>query len=240
MKQNKFSDLLMLDMKLLGINLKSEQIHKFYNYMKLLREWNEKINLTAITEPEEIIKKHFVDSVTISKYIKNNDNIIDVGTGAGFPGIPLKIINDSLNITLLDSLNKRLTFLNEIISKLNLKRIVTQHARAEEAGVNKMYREQYDIAVSRAVAQLNILAEYLLPFVKIGGHVICMKANCIEEELKSAQNAIRLLGGEIENKEEFVLPNTDISRTIILIKKVKSTPGRYPRKSGIPTKQPIS
>lgn len=238
MEQNRFSDLLMLDMKLLDINMEKEQIEQFYEYMNLLIEWNEKINLTAITEPEEIIKKHFIDSITIAKYIKGS-SIIDVGTGAGFPGIPLKILNNSLNITLLDSLNKRLIFLNEVISKLNLSNIKTQHARAEEAGINRKFREKYDIAVSRAVAPLNILVEYLLPFVKVGGNAICMKANSADEELKIAKNAIKILGGKVEEIEEFVLPNTDIGRTIIVIKKIKNTPNKYPRKAGTPAKQPL-
>lgn len=239
MEQDRFSDLLMLDMKLLGINLEKKQMEQFYQYMNLLIEWNEKINLTAITEPEDIIKKHFVDSITIAPYIKDTNNLIDVGTGAGFPGIPLKILNDSINITLLDSLNKRLIFLNEVISKLNLNNIKTQHARAEEAGINKEFREKYDIAVSRAVAPLNILVEYLLPFVKVGGNVICMKANSVDEEVKIAQNAIKILGGKVEKIEEFILPNTDIGRTIIVIKKIKNTPNKYPRKAGTPAKQPI-
>ena len=153
----------------IDINLTNKQLNEFYTYMNLLIEWNKNINLTAITEPEEIIKKHFIDSLTISKNIKKDSSIIDVGTGAGFPGIPLKIVREDINVVLLDALNKRLNFLNEVIKENELKNIETVHFRAEEIGKNKKYREKYDIATSRAVAQLNILAEYLLPLVKIGG-----------------------------------------------------------------------
>jgi len=221
------------------IELSDEQIEKFYNYMNELLEWNTKINLTAITDPKEVILKHFVDSLTIDKYVKNTNTMIDVGTGAGFPGIPIKISNDNLQITLLDSLNKRILFLEDIINKLELQNIQTIHLRAEEAGNNKKYRESYDIAISRAVAQLNILSEYLLPLVKIGGKVICMKGSNVQEELEQAQKAIEILGGEIEKVEKFSLPNTDMERNIIIIKKIKNSPLKYPRKAGTPSKEPI-
>lgn len=239
MEKKEFYNNLMLDMKLLGIDIKEEQSEKFYEYMNLLIEWNNKINLTAITKPEEIIKKHFVDSAVISQYINNKDTIIDVGTGAGFPGIPLKILKNDIKITLLDSLNKRLVFLNEVISKLELKNVKIQHSRAEEAGSNKEYREKYDVAVSRAVAPLNILVEYLLPLIKIGGKAICMKGNSIEEEVQTARKAISTLGGKVEKIESFVLPNTDINRSIVIIEKIKNTSSKYPRKAGIPSKNPI-
>jgi len=222
------------------VQLNKEQLEKFYLYMNLLIEWNEKINLTAIIEPEEIIQKHFVDSLTISKYVGDQDSIIDVGTGAGFPGIPLKIAKESTNITLLDALNKRLNFLNEIISQNNLKNIQTIHFRAEEVGKNKKYREKFDIATSRAVAALNILAEYMLPLVKVGGKCICMKGSNLAEEIENSKNAIKILGGEIEKIEEFKLPNSDINRTIVVIKKVKETPSKYPRKAGTPSKEPLN
>lgn len=221
------------------IELNDEQCEKFYLYTKLLLEWNEKINLTAITEPDDIITKHFIDSLTINKYVNKNSKIIDVGTGAGFPGIPLKIIEDSYDITLLDAINKRLNFLNDVIIKNNLKNIQTIHYRAEEAGKNKLYRESFDIATSRAVAALNVLVEYLLPLVKVGGKCICMKGSNVKEEIKEAQNAIKMLGGEIEQIEEFLLPGTDIRRTIIIIKKVSNTSNKYPRKAGTPVKEPI-
>lgn len=221
------------------VQLNKQQLEKFYSYMNLLIEWNEKINLTAIIEPEEIIQKHFVDSLTISKYVGDNDSIIDVGTGAGFPGIPLKIAKESTNITLLDALNKRLNFLNEVINQNDLKNIQTIHFRAEEVGKNKTYREKFDVATSRAVAALNILAEYMLPLVKVGGKCICMKGSNVAEEIENSKNAIKILGGEIEKIEEFKLPNSDINRTIVIIKKVKETPVKYPRKAGTPAKEPL-
>ncbi len=223
----------------IDINLTNKQLNEFYTYMNLLIEWNKNINLTAITEPEEIIKKHFIDSLTISKNIQKDSSIIDVGTGAGFPGIPLKIVREDINVVLLDALNKRLNFLNEVIKENKLENIETVHFRAEEIGKNKKYREKYDIATSRAVAQLNILAEYLLPLVKIGGKCICMKGSNVEEELKNSKKAITLLGGEIEKIEEFILPDSDIKRNVIIIKKVNSTPAKYPRKPGTPAKEPI-
>lgn len=223
----------------IDINLTNKQLNEFYTYMNLLIEWNKNINLTAITEPEEIIKKHFIDSLTISKNIQKDSSIIDVGTGAGFPGIPLKIVREDINIVLLDALNKRLNFLNEVIKENKLENIETVHFRAEEIGKNKKYREKYDIATSRAVAQLNILVEYLLPLVKIGGKCICMKGSNVEEELKNSKKAITLLGGEIEKIEEFILPDSDIKRNVIIIKKVNSTPAKYPRKPGTPAKEPI-
>lgn len=215
------------------------KIQKFYDYMNLLVEWNKKINLTAITEEKDIILKHFVDSLTVLKYIKENKSIVDVGTGAGFPGIPLAIMNDSLKITLVDSLNKRINFLNEVCNKINLKNIKAIHARAEEFGQDNNYRESYDIAISRAVANLTVLAEYLLPLVKVGGKIICMKGPDIEEELKQAKSAIDILGGKFERCDNFCLPKSDISRNIIIINKIKETPKKYPRKAGTPVKTPL-
>lgn len=225
--------------KKLTIKLSVEQLEKFYSYMSLLLEWNEKMNLTAITEPNEIILKHFVDSLTILNEINNNSKVVDVGTGAGFPGIPLSIANESLKITLVDSLNKRLIFLQEVIDKLELKNIEIVHSRAEDFGQNKKYRESFDIATSRAVANLSTLSEYLIPLVKISGKCICMKASDVEEEINQAKNAINVLGGTIEKIEEFKLPESDIGRTIIIINKQKQTPNKYPRKAGTPSKEPI-
>lgn len=223
----------------LKIELDESKQEKFYTYMKLLQEWNEKINLTAITEPKEILQKHFIDSLTILPYLEKSTSIIDVGTGAGFPGIPIKIVEESRKVILLDALNKRLNFLKEVIDTLELSKIETIHLRAEEAGKNKKFREQFDIAVSRAVAPLVVLAEYLLPFVKINGKCICMKGSNIKEEIEDSKKAIQILGGKIEKIEEFTLPNSDIKRTIIVIKKVYETPSKYPRKPGTPSKQPI-
>jgi len=196
--------------KKIGIVLEEEQIEQFYQYEKLLLIWNEKINLTAITEPEEVILKHFVDSLTISKYIEKGAKLIDMGTGAGFPGIPLKILRDDIEITLADSLNKRINFLNEVIKELNLKNIQTVHTRAEEFGKNKKYRESFDIATSRAVANLSTLSEYLIPLVKPNGKVICMKGSEVKEEVEMAKKAIEILGGKIEQEESFNLPNSDM------------------------------
>ena len=223
----------------INIKLNDKQYEKFFIYMQEIIEWNKNINLTAITEEKDIIQKHFVDSLTILKYTNNNDKIIDVGTGAGFPGIPLKISNETLNITLLDSLNKRILFLNNIIEKIELKNIKTIHSRVEDSATDMQYREQYDIATSRAVAQLNVLLEYLLPLVKIGGKCICMKGGNIEEELNASKNALNILGGRISKIDTFELPNSDIKRNIIIVEKIKNTPKNYPRKAGIPSKKPL-
>lgn len=212
---------------------------QFEDYMKLLLEWNEKINLTAITEEDDIILKHFIDSLTILKYIKEGKTIVDVGTGAGFPGIPVKIVREDIDVTLVDSLNKRILFLNDVIDKLRLQKIKTLHFRAEEFGQNKKYRESFDIATSRAVANLSTLVEYLLPLVKVGGICICMKGSEIQEELENSKKAIEILGGEIEQVQEFTLPESDIKRNIIIIKKISSTPKKYPRKPGTPAKEPL-
>ena len=189
------------------MNIDEEKVKKFQKYKDLLLEWNNKINLTAITEENEIILKHFIDSCTILKYIEDNQKIIDIGTGAGFPGIPLKIMNKSLEITLVDSLNKRVNFLNEVINELELENIEGIHARAEDLGRDNNYREKYDVATSRAVANLSTLLEYLMPFVKVNGICICMKGPNIEEELNEAKKAINELSGKLEEVHNFKLPN---------------------------------
>ena len=226
-------------LKEFNIKINDEQIKKFMNYMNLLLEWNEKINLTAITQPEEVKLKHFVDSLTVLKYINDDDKVIDIGTGAGFPGIPLKIMKENTKITLLDSLNKRINFLNIVIETLNLRNIQAIHGRAEEIARNKLYREKYDVAVSRAVANLSTLTEYMLPFVKVGGKCICMKGANVNEELERAQNAIKELGGEIKRVDNFYLSDNDNERNIIVIKKIKETNPKYPRKAGTPSKEPL-
>lgn len=223
----------------IDIKFTEEQLNQFYEYMNLLLEWNEKINLTAITDPNEVILKHFIDSLTINKYIKENNTLADVGTGAGFPGIPLKILRPDLKITLVDSLNKRINFLNEVINKLNLVNIETVHSRIEDFGKDKKYRESFDFVTARAVANLAVLSEYLLPIAKVGGQCVCMKGSSVEEELSNGKNAIKVLGGKIKIIDEFVLPDSDMSRNVIIIDKIKNTPNKYPRKAGIPVKEPL-
>ena len=223
----------------LSVRFSVKQIEQFFEYMNLLIEWNEKMNLTAITEPDEIILKHFIDSITILKELEDGSKLVDVGTGAGFPGIPLSIMNPTLQITLVDSLNKRLIFLQEVVNKLKLENIEIVHARAEEFGQNKKYREQFDISTSRAVANLSTLSEYLIPLVRVGGKVISMKAAEAKQELNEAKRAIEVLGGTVEKVDEFNLPQSDIGRTVIIIRKIKITPNKYPRKPGTPSKEPI-
>ena len=239
MDLEEFSQELINKCRKLNINIVPKKTEKFYKYMKLLIEWNEKVNLTAIVEPKEIILKHFVDSLTILNNIHDNDKVIDIGTGAGFPGLPIAIMNNKSNVTLLDSLNKRVNFLNEVLKKIELNNVTTIHSRAEDFGKDNKYREKYDIAVSRAVAPLNILLEYMLPTVKVGGKCICMKSSSIEEELNMAKTACGILGGEIVDIQSVILPDTDIERKNIVIKKVKNTPLKYPRKAGMPSKEPI-
>ena len=225
--------------KEINLDIDKSKIVKFYEYMNLLLEWNEKINLTAITEQNDIILKHFIDCLTIKKYLKDNDKIVDIGTGAGLPGIPLAIMSGANKFTLVDSLNKRVNFLNDVKEKIDLKNIEAIHSRAEEFGQNKIYREKYDVAVSRAVANLSVLLEYLLPTVKVGGKVICMKGSQVQDEINEAKYALKELGGVIKLTDEFCLPETDMKRNIIVIEKIKNTPKKYPRKSGTPSKQPL-
>ena len=221
------------------IQFTEEQLQKFYKYMNLLIEWNNKINLTAIIEPEDIVLKHFIDSLTILPFIDKNKKVIDIGTGAGFPGIPVSIMRNDLDMTLLDSLNKRINFLNEVITILNLKNVKTIHSRIEDLAKNKKYRETYDIATSRAVANLSTLSEYMIPMIKTRGISICMKGSDIEEEINKSKKAVDILGGNFKKIEKFTLPNSDQKRTIILIEKEKSTPLKYPRKAGTPSKEPL-
>lgn len=228
-----------INLKEIDLELTEIQLQNFYNFMNLLIEKNKVMNLTGITEPKEVILKHFIDSLTILKYIDKNSTVIDVGTGAGFPGLPIKMAEESLEMTLLDSLNKRINFLNEVIEKNELNKIHTIHGRAEDFGKDVRYREKFDIVTSRAVASLNVLLEYMLPFVKVGGKCICMKGSNCDDEIEDAKNAIKILGGKIEKIKKFTLPNSDNNRTILIIKKVKKTDGQYPRNAGIPTKKPL-
>ena len=239
MEYNEFCIIIDEYLKELEIGLSEKQKEQFFKYMNLLIEWNEKINLTAIVEPKEIILKHFVDSLTISKYIKENSYVADVGTGAGFPGIPLKILREDVNIVLVDSLNKRINFLNEVINELGLKDIKAIHSRAEEFGQNKDYREKFDVATSRAVANLATLSEYLVPLVKVNGMCLCMKGPDIEDEANAGKKAVEILGGTITNIYKFNLPKSDIGRAVVKITKTKQTHKKYPRKAGLPSKEPI-
>lgn len=221
------------------VKLNDKQKEQFYKYMNLLIEWNEKINLTAITEPKEIILKHFIDSITINKYIKEDSYVADIGTGAGFPGIPLKIIREDINVVLVDSLNKRIKFLDEVINQLQLSKIKTIHSRAEEFGQNKEYREKFDIVTSRAVANLSTLSEYLIPLTKVGGSCLCMKGPDLKDEIEKGKDAIKILGGTIKNIHQFNLPQSDIGRTVVDIEKLQNTNKKYPRKAGLPSKEPL-
>ena len=236
---SEFEKIFIEEAQKINIELDKNQIEKFYKYMDLLIEWNEKINLTAITNRKDIIVKHFIDSLTIQRYLGDAVNIIDVGTGAGFPGIPIKIINPNLKVVLVDSLNKRINFLQDVIKKLNLDNIEVIHARAEDLGQNKKYREAFDIVTSRAVANMSVLSEYLLPLARVNGKCICMKGSDIEEELENSKYAINLLGGKIEQVDKFELSNERIGRNIIIVKKLKNTPNSYPRKAGTPAKKPL-
>ncbi|MDY0236021.1 MAG: 16S rRNA (guanine(527)-N(7))-methyltransferase RsmG [Gudongella sp.] len=227
--------------KELGIDLSDKMCDDFEIYKELLKEWNEKINITSITDNYEIDLKHFADSLTpiLTDLIKDDSRIIDIGTGGGFPGIPLKIYNQTLKLTLLDSLNKRIVFLNEVITKLDLNIVETLHARAEEYSRKDNYREKYDICLSRAVASLETLCEYCIPYVKENGYFISMKGPTPEKEIEASINAIKELGGVLERTIRLTLPNTDMERTLIIIKKVKKTPDKYPRGGGKPKKMPI-
>lgn len=229
----------------LEIPLNDYQIGQFISYYNILAEWNQVMNLTAITEFEEVVNKHFIDSLTLIKAVdkeklqSDNISVIDIGTGAGFPGIPLKIAFPRITITLLDSLNKRIKFLDDIIEKIGLKRIYTLHGRAEDYARKQEYREKYDLCVSRAVANLATLSEYTLPYVKKSGYFISYKSGNIEEEIKESTRAVEILGGKIEGVERFFLPETEIQRSLVKIRKVKNTEKKYPRKAGTPSKEPL-
>ncbi len=215
-------------------------IDNFQIYYEMLIDWNEKINLTAITEENDVAIKHFLDSLNAAKgMVKPGMKVIDVGTGAGFPGLPVKIANPKIELTLVDSLNKRINFLNEVISSLGLDGVNTVHSRAEDLGVNKDYREKYDMCVSRAVSNLTTLCELCLPFVKVGGYFVSLKGPKAEEEIKEANRAISLLGGEFERMENYDLSDTDLNHNIVVIKKISHTPTKYPRKAPKPSKEPL-
>ncbi len=224
-----------------GLEFDEIKYNQFIKYKDMVKEWNEKINLTAITEDSEIIKKHFIDSIKAFKFtpLKNAKRIIDVGTGAGFPGIPLKIVNPNIEVVLLDSLNKRVNFLNEVIKALGLKGITAVHGRAEDFARENNYRERFDSAVSRAVANMAVLSELCLPYVKVSGHFVALKGPAVEEEIKDGEKAVVTLGGKLEEILEVDVEGTDLNHNLVVVKKVKETPKVYPRKAGTAAKKPI-
>lgn len=227
--------------KQLKLPYSTEIENKFVKYRDLLKEWNQKINITSIENDEEIYVKHFLDSILLlsPETVLEKKSIIDVGTGGGFPGYPLKIANDNYTVTLLDSLRKRIDFLGEVARSLNIENVELIHGRAEDFGQNPSYREKYDICVSRAVAPLNVLSEYCLPFVKVGGYFAAYKSENISKEISDSENAIAKLGGRISEMKEISLPGSDIIRKIVIIEKTEKTDKKYPRKAGKPAKDPL-
>ena len=225
----------------LKISLSEEQVQKFLQFYEMMVEKNKVMNLTAVTRFDDVVVKHFLDSLCLNQIIDLSEvrNLIDLGSGAGFPGIPLKIAYPDISMLLMDSLNKRIGFIGDVIQNLKLKEIEAVHGRAEEMGKNRKYREKYDLCVSRAVANLSVLCEYCIPFVENGGCFIAYKGPDVEEELKNSEKAIHILGGEIEEVKNYQLPETDMGRTLIRIRKIKNTPKEYPRKSGTPLREPL-
>ena len=224
------------------IKVTEEQIKMFYDYMIQILEWNQKINLTSITNEKEFIIKHFIDSLTVNKYLEGKQSIIDIGTGAGFPGMPLKIVNKENKIVLVDSINKKLNVIRNINERIKLDNLEIIHSRAEDLGINSQYREKFDVATTRAVSNLSTILEYMLPFVKVGGLAICMKGPNYEDELKLATKAISVLGGKLEKNETpemAMLRERELQRNLVIIKKIKNTPNKYPRGKAKPLKEPI-
>ena len=235
-----FKDILLKQAQLSDIALSDDQVEKLTRYYELLIEWNEKMNLTALTEPEDVALKHFCDSILLLKYadLPQGSSLIDVGTGAGFPSVPVKIVRPDIKLCLLDSLNKRLTFLNEVVNELKLDDVKIVHSRAEDGAKKAELREKFDFATSRAVAQLNVLSEYCLPYVKVGGAFISIKGKYSEEEIANAKSAIKLLGGKTVKVDTYNLADTS-ERTIINIKKLNSTDKKYPRTSAKIKSKPL-
>ncbi|MBB6629913.1 16S rRNA (guanine(527)-N(7))-methyltransferase RsmG [Clostridium algidicarnis] len=236
-----FYDLMKTASDDVSLDFNEEKFNKFMNYKDILKEWNNKINLTAIIEDDDIVKKHFIDCIKAFKFkgFKEAKSIIDVGTGAGFPGIPIGIMKEDCNIVLLDSLNKRVKFLDEVIEKLYLNNFSTIHGRGEELSRSEKYREKFDIATSRAVANMCTLSELCLPYVKLGGYFVALKGPSIEEELNGAKRAIAILGGKVQEIIPVNIENSDLNHNLVIIKKVSLTPSIYPRNSGIMSKKPL-
>lgn len=224
-----------------NIEFNEDMYNKFIKYMRLVQEWNQKINLTAITEDEDFIKKHFIDCIKAFKSpeLKNSKTVIDVGTGAGFPGMPIAILREDIEVTLLDSLNKRINFLDLVVRELGLKNVTTIHSRAEDGARNKNLRESFDIATSRAVANMAVLSEFCLPYVKISGYFVALKGPAIEEELENSKKALSVLGGKLLRVDETIIEDTDLNHNIVVVEKIKECPKTYPRKAGTVTKKPI-
>lgn len=220
------------------LTVSKDSYEKYFKYMKNVLEWNTKINVTAVRDEENFIIKHYIDSLVISKYVEGNPRVIDIGTGAGFPGVPVKLYNEDMDITLIDSINKKLNVIRESIKDLDLKNIEIIHSRAEDLAVKEGYRESFDVATTRAVSNLSTILEYMMPFIKVGGIAVCMKGPNYQEELDSARNAIKVLGGKLELIENFNI-NTEYERNIIIIKKVSKTPNKYPRSGNKHLKEPI-
>lgn len=237
----KFFDLMKRAANEAGLELTELQYEQFIKYMRLLQEWNEKINLTAITDDEEVIKKHFIDCIKAFKSdaIKNAKTIIDVGTGAGFPGLPIAIMNPNVKVTLLDSLNKRINYLNTVVRELGLKNVTTIHSRAEDGARKPELREKFDVATSRAVANMAVLSEYCMSYVKKDGYFVALKGPSVDEELKNATNAIKTLGGELKEIIEVSIEETDLKHNIVEVKKLNPCSKTYPRKAGTITKKPL-
>ena len=233
-------ELLIAGLRELGVAECPSAADNLLRYSEILREKNKVMNLTAITDPTEIVTRHFLDCAALAPYMPQDGRVLDVGTGAGFPGIPLKILFPQWKIVLMDSLNKRINFLNEVIAALGLTGVETIHGRAEDFAKPGKCREKYDLCVSRAVANLSTLSEYCLPFVKVGGKFISYKSEKITEEMNAAQHAVKILGGKMDGQVEFTLPDSDIYRNLFIITKEKSTPAKYPRKAGLPSKEPLS
>lgn len=234
-----YNTLLFDETKKNGMELSDKQIAQFNLYYELLTAKNKVMNLTAITEYNDVVKKHFIDSMMISRVLdmKKINSLCDVGTGAGFPGIPLKIVYPHLHLTLVDSVGKRVNFLSEVVEKLGLEDVEAIHSRTEDLAHNSKYREKYDLVTARAVASMNVLSEYCIPYAKIGGYFAAYKSGNIEEEIENAKNAVKTLGGKIEKTDMFEL--YEMGRSIVLIRKVNSTPKIYPRKAGTPSKNPL-
>lgn len=238
MEIEEFKKIFLSEVEKINVNVTEEMINMFFYYMKGIIEWNDKVNVTAITDEKMFIVKHFIDSLTVNRYVTNKKKIIDIGTGAGFPGIPLKIVNPNVEVTLIDSVNKKLNVIRDLSEKLNFKNLNIIHTRAEDLANQTEFREQFDIATTRAVSNFSTILEYMLPFVKINGYAICMKGPNYNEELEEARNAIKVLGGEIKEIESLNV-NEELERNIIVVKKIKETQKKYPRGQGKPLKEPI-